>query len=90
MKYLDDSRPGDRWMKLHAQAGIESNAILAFEFTENNIHDINAYKPLIRSIRPLFNLQYITGGQGASIRRSLRMVQKQRHHSHYSGEEALG
>jgi hypothetical protein len=59
--YGTDLRPGANWMKAHTLVGVETMAILAVEFTNSNVHDINLLKPLVAKIPKGFSIRFLLG-----------------------------
>lgn len=59
MQYRGDDRPDARWMKCHALSGLESNAILAFEFSDEAAHDSLYYEKLVSTAMKTFSLKYV-------------------------------
>lgn len=59
VEYRGDVRPLARWLKCHVIAGLESNAILAYEFSSSNAHDITYYKTLVDAAIGVFPLRHV-------------------------------
>jgi len=49
VEYQGDVRPLARWLKCHVISGLESSAILAYEFSASNVDDIKYYKTLVNA-----------------------------------------
>lgn len=58
-EYRGDDRPDARWLKCHVLSGLETNAILAFEFSDDAAHDVRFYKPLVSAVMRTFSLTHI-------------------------------
>jgi len=58
-EYRGDDRPDARWMKTHVLSGLETNAVLAFDFSEDSVHDSLYYKTLVTTAMKTFPLQFV-------------------------------
>ena len=59
VEYQRVERPCARWLKCHVIVGLESSAILAYEFSASTAHDSLYYKNLVNSAAEVFPLKYI-------------------------------
>ena len=58
-EYRGDDRPDARWMKCHVLAGLETNAVLAYEFSSDARHDSLYYESLVKTAMKTFPLEYV-------------------------------
>ena len=58
-EYRGDDRPDARWMKCHVLAGLETNAVLAYEFSTDVRHDSLYYESLVTAAMKTFPLEYV-------------------------------
>lgn len=59
-----DKRPGADWMKCHALVGVETQVVMAVEFSGvygSGTHDLNFLEPLIECAVTTFTLEYLLG-----------------------------
>lgn len=59
LQYRGDDRPDARWLKCHVISGLESNAVLAFEFSDQGSHDSRYYEKLVTTAMKTFALEYV-------------------------------
>lgn len=59
VEYQGDDRPCARWVKCHVVCGLESSAILAYEFSSPHVHDSLYYKTLVNQMMGTFSLRYM-------------------------------
>ena len=77
MQYRGDDRPDARWMKMHALSGLESNAILAFEFSHEKANDILYYEKLVSTAMRTFSLKYVLADRAYLSERTLGWSKEQ-------------
>lgn len=59
-----DKRPDAEWMKCHALVGVETQVVMAVEFSGvygSGTHDLNFLEPLVETAIATFPLEYLLG-----------------------------